>query len=57
MHQGKFRLDIKENFFTGRVVKHWNSLPGKVVESQSPEALKKERWHFVIRSSGHSSIQ
>jgi len=24
LHQGKFRLDIRKNFVTERVVKHWN---------------------------------
>ena len=41
LHQGRFRLDIRENAFTARVVRPWKRLPREVGDSPSLEVLKR----------------
>lgn len=41
VHKGRFKLDIIKNFFTEKVVKHWNRLLGEVVECPSLQVFKR----------------
>jgi len=40
LRQERFRLDIREKFFTQRMETHWNRLPKEAVDAPSLEAFK-----------------
>ena len=40
LRQGRFRLDIRRNFFTQKVVTHWNRVPKEAVDAPSLETFK-----------------
>ena len=40
LRQGRFRFDMRRNFFTQRVTMHWNRLPKEAVDPPPLEAFK-----------------
>jgi len=41
LHQGRFGLGVRKNFFTERVIKNCSRLPRKAVESPSLEIFRR----------------
>lgn len=48
--QGRFRLDNRKNFFTTRVVKHWNGLPSEVADAPCLAAFKRQLENALINT-------
>ena len=41
------RLDVRKQFFSIRVIKHWNRLPDKAVNAESINCFKKEIDQYI----------
>ena len=49
MRDGRFKTEMRRNYFSQRGVNLWNSLPHSAVESESLNGFKKEIDIFLIK--------
>lgn len=49
LHQEKFRLDIRENFFTMKMIKHWNRISREMVDAPRLSVFKRH-WDNVLNN-------
>ena len=49
MRGGRFKTEMRRNYFSQRVMNLWNSLPPRAVESESLNGFKKVIDIFLIR--------
>jgi len=54
---GMFNMEILKNFFTGRVIKHWNWLPREVMESPFSFKTNWTKLHGLMIVLNRSSCQ
>ncbi|KAK4833090.1 hypothetical protein QYF61_027756 [Mycteria americana] len=47
LKEGRFRLDIRKQFFTMNVVKPWNRLPREVVDAPTLETFKIKSFNII----------